>query len=150
MGYSSSFSWRSVWSSKALVKEGTIWRVGNGLEINIWKDPLLTDEQGSFIMSTEVDKVSTVSDLIDRSNIEWKEEVISEFFNERDKRCIMELPLSWRAPEDELTWAYSKDGNYAVKTAYMLGKGCDFAAFHLAWVEIWGMDVVPKARHFLW
>lgn len=32
----------------------------------------------------------------------------------------------------------------------MLGKGGNLDAFHQAWVDIWGMNVSPKARHFLW
>lgn len=29
LGYACSFSWKSIWSSKALVKEGLLWRVRN-------------------------------------------------------------------------------------------------------------------------
>lgn len=30
LGVSCTYSWKSIWSSKALLKEGSIWRVGNG------------------------------------------------------------------------------------------------------------------------
>lgn len=41
MGYSCSYSWKSIWSSKALLQEGiTItWKVGNRAKINICIDP---------------------------------------------------------------------------------------------------------------
>lgn len=35
---SPSFIWRSLWSSLGLVKEGIVWRVGNGRIITIWKE----------------------------------------------------------------------------------------------------------------
>ena len=38
---------------------------------------------------------------------------------------------------------------YSVKTAYMLGKGCDLDNFHQAWVDLWSFDASPKIRHFL-
>ena len=47
-------------------------------------------------------------------------------------------------------WAFSKDGNYLVKTAYMFGKGCNVDDFHKTWVEVWKLDVLPKIRYFLW
>lgn len=39
LGYSNSYSWRSIWSAKSLVKEGIMRRVGSGRDINIWRDP---------------------------------------------------------------------------------------------------------------
>ena len=36
LGVQASHSWRSIWSSKALVMEGLLWRVGNGRQIKVW------------------------------------------------------------------------------------------------------------------
>ncbi|XP_042973039.1 uncharacterized mitochondrial protein AtMg00310-like [Carya illinoinensis] len=36
------YIWRSLWSSMDLVKEGLVWRVGNGRDIKIWKEKWLS------------------------------------------------------------------------------------------------------------
>ena len=33
-----SYAWRSLWKAKKLLKEGTIWRIGNGQDVKIWGD----------------------------------------------------------------------------------------------------------------
>ncbi|XP_048497844.1 uncharacterized protein LOC125496440 [Beta vulgaris subsp. vulgaris] len=66
------------------------------------------------------------------------------------QRCILAIPLSLKSIPDELTWAYSKDGLYSVKIAYMLGKRGNLDDFHRAWGIIWSLEVSPKVRHFLW
>ncbi|XP_042954568.1 uncharacterized protein LOC122290977 [Carya illinoinensis] len=38
---SPSYIWRSIWSSRNLVREGLVWRVGNGRDISIWKEKWL-------------------------------------------------------------------------------------------------------------
>ncbi|XP_021731316.1 uncharacterized protein LOC110698225 [Chenopodium quinoa] len=144
LGYGGSYSWRSIWSSKALVKEGVTWTIGTGSLVNVWKDPWLAVEHGRFVTSVEISEISLVSDLIDWDKMEWNVDLISECFNERDKKCILSIPLNWRKPRDSLTWAFSNDGIYSTKTSYMLGKGCNFEEFHQAWVSIWGIEVSPK------
>lgn len=67
LGYSPSFSWKGIWSAKALVKEGMIWRVGNGTKINVWRDPWIADEEGRFITSPMVADVERVQDLMNDS-----------------------------------------------------------------------------------
>ncbi|KAL2894414.1 Regulatory protein RecX [Bienertia sinuspersici] len=47
-------------------------------------------------------------------------------------------------------WAFTKDGAYSVKKAYMLGKGCDLDCFHRAWVDIWCMEASLKVRQLGW
>ncbi|XP_021737851.1 uncharacterized protein LOC110704378 [Chenopodium quinoa] len=119
------------------------------MKVNIWSDPWVADEEGCFITSARVRGFSQVCDLIDMQRMEWKEEVLASVFNERDQNCIFSIPLSSRVPQDMLTWAFSKDGLYSTKTAYMLGKGYNFDNFHQAWVEIWIMEASPKGAE-LW
>lgn len=148
LGYGGSYSWRSVWSSKALLKEGLIWRIGKGSRVNVWTDPWVADGEGSMITTSEVEGITNVCELMDTTTLEWDTDLISSIFNERDQKCILTIPLSWRAPSDILTWAYSNNGLYSTKTAYMIGKGCNLDAIHTAWAEIWGMEASPKVRHF--
>ncbi|KAL2930942.1 hypothetical protein RDABS01_036352 [Bienertia sinuspersici] len=49
LGLGLSYSWRSIWSVVAFVKEGVIWRVGDGRSVDIWNDPWVGDEEGRFI-----------------------------------------------------------------------------------------------------
>lgn len=130
------------------MKEGVLWRVGNGDSINIWDAPWVADDEGRFITSHVRDDVQKVSQLIDPNCMAWKMELIDEIFNERDKRCILAIPLNLPATNDDLIWAFSKIGHYSVNTSYMLGKGCNLDLFHNAWVEIWSLNVSPKVRQF--
>lgn len=50
----------------------------------------------------------------------------------------------------DLTWGFTRDGYYSVKTAYMLSKGGNLDNFHSAWVDLWSFKVIPKVRRFLW
>lgn len=62
----------------------------------------------------------------------------------------MAIPLTSRCFQDELRWAYSKDGIYYVKTAYMLGKGGNLDDFHRVWSLLWSLNVSLKVHNFMW
>ena len=64
-----------------------------------------------------------VSELIDFDIMQWKVPMIEALFNERDVCCTLATPLSSTLLKDDLTWAFTKEACYSVKTAYMLGKG---------------------------
>lgn len=70
--------------------------------------------------------------------------MIEENHNEQDSRSILFINISWQGQKDELIWAFTKDGNYSVKSAYMLGKRGNFDSFHQAWVEIRRMETTPR------
>jgi len=38
LGSCPSYAWRSIFSASDLLKQGLVWRVGNGANINIWGD----------------------------------------------------------------------------------------------------------------
>lgn len=69
---------------------------GNGKNIDIWRDPWIGDERWRFIKSDKVDDVKVVGDLIDYEKMEWRSDLVEQHFNERDKKCIYDIPLSLR------------------------------------------------------
>lgn len=93
LGLNGSYSWRSIWGLKALLKEGLIWLVGDGSKINIFTDPWLTDELGRFVQTPICEEINLISDLVDQDLKEWNFNLISSLFNERDVSCIMAIPL---------------------------------------------------------
>jgi hypothetical protein len=40
-----SYTWRSILRGIALLKEGLVWRIGDGMHVNIWTDPWLPRER---------------------------------------------------------------------------------------------------------
>lgn len=127
-----------------------LWRVGKGVNINIWDDPWVLNGDRRFISTAKVDGLNFVCDLIDFGSMVWDTNVVNENFNEQDAQAILAIPLSERLPEDRVAWAFTKNGAYSVKTAYMIGKSGNLDLFHQVWVKLWGLQVSPKVRHFFW
>lgn len=48
LGSVGSYSWRNSWGSKSLVREGVLWRVGNGTNIKIWDDLWVLNGESRF------------------------------------------------------------------------------------------------------
>lgn len=65
---------------------------------------------------------------------------------------IKATPLSYdQGMEDTLTWAFSKNGNFSLKTACLLAKGLNplnLITKSIAWV--WKTELPPKIQFFLW
>ncbi|XP_021716827.1 uncharacterized protein LOC110684695 [Chenopodium quinoa] len=145
LGPVSSFSWQSLWSLKALVMEGMLKRVGDGRNINIWTDPWLIDDESRFVTTESInDLYTTVDELIDTDNSSWDMDKIESIFNDRDKLAILAIPINERKPNDTLTLAWSKNGCYSVKTAYILGKSLALDNFEHYWVEVWKAKITPE------
>jgi hypothetical protein len=72
-GRKSSFAWRSIQNSCELVREGMIWRVGNGSSVRIWKDKWLPLPSTYMAHSPPVllEPNATFEDLIDSETKWW-------------------------------------------------------------------------------
>lgn len=84
-----------------MVKEGIMRRVGNGKSIDIWRDPWIGDEKERFVESDEIEDLSVVGDLINFDTMEWRAELLDQYFSERDVRCILAIPRSARGGVDD-------------------------------------------------
>lgn len=65
MGLARTYYCRSIWGSKALVKEKVLWRVGNGTTINKLDEPWILNDERWFMNSERVNGLNYVCDLID-------------------------------------------------------------------------------------
>ncbi|KAA3486767.1 reverse transcriptase [Gossypium australe] len=89
LGSHPSFSWRSIWCARGLLKVDMGWRVGNGKSINLWKEAWLPGSgQGKIIGQNNNINFTIVSDLINSKQITWRSEVLRKLFDEEQANII--------------------------------------------------------------
>jgi hypothetical protein len=117
-----SYTWRSILGGLDVVKKGMIWRIGDGVGINIWSDPWIPREfsrrprtpRGHILLS-EVDE------LIDPHTGQWDVQLVREIFWEEDVELILALPVH-QGRDNRLAWHYDKHGVFSVKSAYKVAR----------------------------
>lgn len=85
----------SLMAGKQLVDEGSIWRVGDGKTINVWKDKWIR-KPPSF-KPTPPDRAPTplkVEALIDGSTGKWDSNMITDMFTPDDRERIKAIHLA--------------------------------------------------------
>ena len=115
-----SYSWRSILQGLQLLKQGLIWRIGNGNNTNIWADPWIPrgcirkpiTPRGSSLLTK-------VLELIDPSTGDWDEQLVTDTLWAEDASVILTIPIDvdmvdWPA------WHFDSMGNFSVKSAYKL------------------------------
>ncbi|XP_042952198.1 uncharacterized protein LOC122289281 [Carya illinoinensis] len=144
-----------------LVRKGSVWRVGNGNSIRIWKDKWLPKEK-TFEVQTcpnTIPAESKVSCLIDSALMKWNTEMVKTIFKPEEAQLICSLPVSLRGAADSSIWGYKKKGIFTVRSAYFVDldtkhqkygepSGCN--QFVHWWNAIWHLEVIGKVKHFLW
>lgn len=65
-------------------------------------------------------ETTLVADLMD-ANGAWDIHRIGSMFNARDSALVQKIPLTSTPRLDIHIWAYTKDGNFSIRTAYMIG-----------------------------
>jgi hypothetical protein len=89
-----SYSWRSILRGVQLLKEGLIWRIVCGTEVNIWSDPWLNREGSRQPVTPRGQCLLTkVSELIDPFTGQWDEVLVRDTFWEMDVNIILATPI---------------------------------------------------------
>ena len=159
-GYNPSFTWRSIWGSKALLLEGLKWRVGNGESIRVWEDAWIIGEGSHFVPTprADSDREMMVSALLDYHTRGWNIDLVHHTFHENEWPLVLNIPLSRFWPNDRSIWWPSRNGLFSVKSCYWLGKVGNMRTWQLQhgegegqlWNKVWKVQGSPKLQHFLW
>lgn len=54
LGNNSSYTWQSILSSKIVLKEGVMWKMGSGANIHVWDEPWLRDKESAYIRTPTI------------------------------------------------------------------------------------------------
>jgi hypothetical protein len=161
VGKRPSFAWRSIHNSCDLLKEGLIWRVGNGQKARIWKEKWIPTSSTHRVTSppTFLDCNSTVCALIDEHMKRWNTQLLEELFINEEAKVIQSIPLSCTHQEDIQIWRGTKNGLFTMKSAYYIHRemekilvaGCSSGEnMREFWKALWALLVPNVERNFLW
>ncbi|KAM1551665.1 hypothetical protein ACFX10_043768 [Malus domestica] len=153
-GKFTSWGWKGLFEARKVLQLGLRWRVGNGYNINIRKDPWFP-KPSTFKVKPKANLEGTkVSDLIDPATNSWRTDMISNGFNRDDVLLILSIPLSQAGIDDRLVWHYTTNGVYSIKSGYGLaiklmedealgrkGRGAPSKTnkLNLVWNNIWSL-----------
>ncbi|KAJ8755052.1 hypothetical protein K2173_016557 [Erythroxylum novogranatense] len=138
LGNNPSYIWRSILQARSLLSQGCRRRVGDGLNIHIWRDPWLMDPDDPFIHTPSNDQLTPK---------------IRQVFHQRDVDQILQIPLSFSRRTDDWLWTLNTQGEYTVKEGYRLGMEgvtLDLREPDFLWGNIWQLHIPGKVRFFLW
>jgi hypothetical protein len=100
-----SYVWESLLSSRDLLNDGLVWRIGDGGNVKIWKDKWLPTLITHAVQSPPkvFPEDSLVSTLIDQEAHAWNLELINSIFMPDEAKIIASMPLC-HLPPDKLIW----------------------------------------------
>ncbi|XP_042972967.1 uncharacterized protein LOC122304769 [Carya illinoinensis] len=124
LGARPSLIWRSIYSSRALIEKGSIWRIGNGKETKIWKDKWLPQPSCFMVQGHGLinDEEAMVAELINENTKQWDREKILRLLGPSNAAVIQKIHVSTSGARDRLVWLGTKDGGFTVRSGYHLQK----------------------------
>ena len=149
-------------AAQELVKEGVMWKVGNGRDVKVWGDSWLPCSSSHVVISPRLflHEDTRVGELIDTDAMCWKFSVVDFIFLPHEAKAIKSIPLSVCFPSDRLVWAKTANGKFTVKSAYHLavrisfskngGSALDCSLMRRFWRSLWRLPIPHKVRHFAW
>ncbi|KAL8115417.1 hypothetical protein AgCh_022054 [Apium graveolens] len=140
------YMWKSIMEAQEVVKQGCRRRIGDGLSKKVWRVPWLPNSENGFItteMHEEWEHV-LVNHLFDETGTRWDEDILYDLFNERDRRLIMQIPLSLRNTGDRWTWMFEDKGNFSVKSCYRRLRGEVECIDKRFWNRLWHLQLPGK------
>lgn len=127
-------------------------RIGNGLTTMVWKVPWLPDMNNGYITTEAPEQLQhiLVHGLLHENQKMWDKEVVSDLFNERDQKLILQIPIPVRNKEDSWYWGLEDKGDFSVKSCYRKLCG-EFACVEKRfWMKLWSLKLPGKILNFLW
>ena len=126
LGRRPSYAWRSIVAAKQVIDRGPRWCIGNGESVSIWKDrwiPKLKSFKATspHAVHQNEERVSSLLDVVSRC---WDVPKVRAMFLPHEAVVILSIRISFRLPEDSMCWAWSLNGKFLVKSAYLVAQKC--------------------------
>ncbi|XP_019435167.1 PREDICTED: uncharacterized protein LOC109341679 [Lupinus angustifolius] len=136
-------------SQEWLIKDNSIWLLGDGSSINYWLDNWLGSSIADLLaIPYPISSVlqARVADFMQDSS--W---IIPEWLARLHPTVcqqIMNTPIPSATTDDRLAWLHSIDGSLSMKEAYLFTKP---AQTHLNWCkQVWSISIPPSKSFLTW
>ncbi|KAF7815419.1 ribonuclease H [Senna tora] len=150
----SSRLWRAVVRNWDHVANGLVWNIGNGLNTRFWSDVWvpgygkLCDVAVGPVSNNEL-SASVASYVTPSGDWDWSQ-FEGRIPNEVSMRIVAISPPSEVHGNNKISWKYTKDGLFSVKTAYHSIMNSSNLEQNKVWSRIWHLHVPQRIRSFLW
>jgi hypothetical protein len=112
--------WRGIEHGLDLLKQGIIWRIGDGMTVIIWRDNWLPREVGLKITSErKSSRLIKVKSLIGADR-KWNQDLVEKTFLPHDAAHILDIKIPAHSCKDMPAWNYEKSRIFSVRSAYKL------------------------------
>ena len=141
-------------------------RIGNGASTSIWQHNWFPrDKLKRPITSLVPNPPERVSDLIDATSAQWKEDLVRSIFTPFDASEILKIPLCTRNITDFWAWHEEARGRFSIGSAYRMilhikhaheaqldgSSGTSYYSNETSkWSMIWHIQVPSKLKGFVW
>jgi hypothetical protein len=161
LGSRPSYMWRSIWNAQPLLKEGLMWRIGDGASVKIWGDKWIPNTSSHQLAVPTIPPLaeSKVQMLIDRDSNWWNIPLLEQLFPLQIVEHICQIPIAPRSAEDRMIWSGSLNGQFSVRSAYHIEvawRSRSLASYSNpvmnspVWKLIWSLDIPRNTQLFLW
>ena len=146
--------WATCTKGGLVYVKGLKWSVRNGEKVKVWNDFWLPMCSLRTLIKGPLNRdenLITVKQCFDQKH-EWQAQCLSFDLPEHILNVIKATPLSCNPEvEDSLQWAFSKNGFFSLKSAYLLARGLNPLNLDIVTVDwVWKAETYPKIQFFLW
>lgn len=156
LGKHPSYLWKSLLWGRELICKGLRYRIGNGKDTYMFKDPWIPKEFTFKPICIDRDMFETkVADYISPSG-GWDIEKLNTAVINFDINTIRGIPINTNL-NDKLICHFDKTGKYTVKSGYKLymkikinGVSSSSSPLNRVWNNLWKLKIPAKIKHFCW
>lgn len=149
----SSSTWRGILNCRPLLLKGGRWLIGNGRQVNVWRDWWVGDCPLEAIATGPIDDMLnwTVDRLITVDR-QWNLASIEHVLPQVCLQQILATPLPFAEDrEDKLVWSGESSGLFSAKSAFLLLQAEHIRAQELPDLRwLWRCRGTERMRFFLW
>lgn len=147
LGRQPSCLWKSLLWGRDLLSKGLRYRIGNGKNTNIFKDPWLPKETTFKPICINRDMYEMkVEEYISESG-GWNLDKLNRAVIDFDINTIKNIPTNMNL-NDKIIWHYNKTGKYSVKSGYKLymnikleGIQASYSPLNRVWNNLWKLKI---------
>jgi len=141
--------WSGVKEELSIIRDNSIWLLGNGENINFWNDNWCgTPLSNSLNIPPSISHSlsATVSDFINNGQWSFPSQLLHLFPNLLHLVQAVVIPLE--PVQDKLIWKHPQTGDLQLKEAYLFKTHTDH---NLNWTNnLWSIDIPPSKSLFVW